>query len=207
MVGRRSFTAFVKQKYRRLHSGKVIPQDPPHHRFSAVYRKSVTLALIITISLLAAFVAVLISDMSHHGVENTAKSELSFVSFVRKDNSVVLTSADGTVFETGYVADVMRDSRLASYCDGMTRLTAYHNLKPGEDGSYILWSLEYDGTVLLSFEETDTLYKQNNAWITYCVGIAWGLSLVCFIVAVIVGRKPEKFPRRMAEFFTRLGRY
>ena len=94
-----------------MHSGNAIPQDPPHHRFGAVYRKSVTLALIITISLLAAFVAVIISHMPHHGVEKAAKSDLSFVSScVRKNKSIVLTSADGTVFGTGCDADLMRES-------------------------------------------------------------------------------------------------
>ncbi len=208
-VGTDEFIAVVKQKYSQLHGGQSIPQrkKAKYDLFDGnVVNAEQKLAMYILIGLMligAVVFTVVYTFFLPKTADNTIKQTVCFVSCEVKKDEIVLTSTDRQTYAIRFIDKQFDAKKFAALCDGETPVTTY-SVKVNPDDKedyYAVMAIEYSGTYLLTFEESNRLHTQEY-WplIAFAAGLC--LLWVAYIAgAVKVGRNPQRFSKRLVKLF------
>ncbi len=209
-VGGRGFITFVKKQYRKLNDGQSLPVVRKSKRdiFNGnVMNAGGFLFFYIFMSVLLIGFGIF---MTYHiwfnpvSADNTVKREITLEARVIEDNKYAFTTSQGELYKIDYWNERTNRKDIENLCDGSTELTVFVKEIKTKQGTADYWSIEeirYDSTVILSFEESNRLYKKNSApyiFIPISFIIFWGLYITG---SVIVGRNPVKYRKLVKLFF------
>lgn len=213
-VGGDDFMAFVKKKYRKLHSGQKCTASKKRNKkrnsdiFNGnVYDADSFVFLYILMSVfLIAFCVYTVHRIwfSPTTVDNTVKQIVAFEAGETYDDEYILTSAQGETYKILFWDKLENKEAIENACDGLTELTVYvTEVEPhkGQAGYWSIKEIQYQNTVILSFEETNRLCQENITPLIYFSGgfaVLWGLYIAG---SIVVGRNPEKYKKYVKLFF------
>lgn len=210
-IGGINFILFLHKKYRTFHNGQTLPRienDKKDIFNGNVYDTSGFLVAYIALSLFVVGFAVLIAFyvFAPSTQENTLKQEIVFTSF-EYEGDIKLTSSDNITYRTDYWNESHDPSEIASVCDGKTTVTVYSDevTSKYEEDYCRIKALYYKDKYLITFEETNKLWVENNR-------LALLFPVVCAIIigaiiigSIIVGRNPQKFSKNVVRIFFKDG--
>ena len=211
-VGGKEFISFVRKKYRVFHNGQSLPKickkkkDIFNGHVNDVAGFYFAYGLVLVL-LTGVIVFMLFNICIPKNVNNTLEQTVTFISCDVKEDEVILTSADGSIYKISYSAEQINIQEIESICNGESKVTIYCKKVTPDDAEdfYSIKAIKYNDSYLLSFEEENRLYRQESLPI---IGFFLFMLLVwvAFIVAsVIVGRNPHKFSKRVIRLFFKDG--
>lgn len=211
-IGGQDFINLVKKKYEAFHNGQSLPKitktknDIFNGHVNDVAGFYVAYGLVSVF--LVGFIVFLVCDIYiPENVKNTVEQTVTFISCEVKEKEVILTSADDNIYKISYSAKQINIQEIKSVCNGQSKVTTYSKeVTPAdEEDFYLIKAIRYNDGYLLSFEEENKLYRQENLSLV-ALALFMLLVWIVFIVAsVIVGRNPKKFSKRVVRFFFKEG--
>lgn len=211
-IGGKEFITFVNKKYRTLHNGKSLPKITKtkndifngHVNDVAGFYFAYSLVSVILVGFIV-FPACEICIPKN--VNNTVEQTVTFISCDVKEDEVILTSADENIYKIQYAAEQINIQKIKSICNGESKVTTYSKevTPDDEEDFYSIKAIKYNESYLLSFEEENKLYRQEELPI---IGLFLFILLiwVAFIVAsIVVGRNPQKFSKKVVKMFFKDG--
>ena len=210
-VGGEEFIGLVKKKYSTLH-GKRLPKiyKTRYDIFNGNVNDSgiyigIILGYVITISF-AIFVACF-TLFSPSTTSNTIENSVTFVSCDVIYDEIVMITEDNQLYKVRFIDEEFNLEAIESVCDGERIVTTYsEKVSPDNKQPYFaIKAIMYENNYILSFEETNELHIKEY----WPLNIFSGLQIIlwtAFVVgAVIVGRNPRKFSKRVVKFFFKDG--
>lgn len=211
-VGGMEFIDLVEKKYRTLHNGQRLPKitktknDIFNGHVNDVAGFYFAYGLVSVI--LVGFTALFICDVFiPKNANNTIEQTVTFISYDVKEDEVILTSTDDNIYKIQYAAEQINIQEIKLICNGKSKVTTYSKeITPDdEEDYYSIKALKYNDSYLLSFEEENQLYRQEN-WQIVPLFLFVLLIWVAFVVAsIVVGRNPQKFSKKFVKMFFKDG--
>ncbi len=218
-VGGKDFLCFVNQKYRKLYKEPIPDKKPIPKKITkdnlngSLESNSRFWVAWIAIGILGMGLLILIVCLivfsQPYTPSNTVQRQVIFQSCHKKGADWILTAADGQIYKIEDAYRSLDAERIASLCDGKTALTAYsEGVSPSRHNRQFYYSIKAlvrGEEYVLTFDETNRFYKQG------------GIPLIIFLItlnlvdgalfagAVIVGRNPSKYSKKVVRFFFRPG--
>lgn len=212
-IGGNDFIKLVKKKYRTMHNGQSLPQiyKTKHDIFNGnVHDSGGFLFAYILVSVIAIGFLILTVYLTYFAPStssNTIEQSVSFVSCDIRKEEVVLTSEDNQIYKICFIDEQFNAKEIQALCDGEKIVTTYsEEITPNdEENYYSVKALVYNDNYLLSFDETNKLYRQEYTWlviIAVAMCLAWGAIVIC---SIIIGRNPKRFSKRIVRLFFKDG--
>lgn len=134
--------------------------------------------------------------------DDVLSADLSFISCELQDDTLVMTSLDNKIYKIRYVDDEVDIEQIKSFCDQKSILTVRYEEKTpkGEPYNSIL-AISQGEKDILTFEDSRRLNRGAYWPIMIFAGIGSGLLLFYVVGAIIVGRNPKKYGKRVVKFF------
>lgn len=212
-VGGIDFIAYLRKRYRTLHKGQALPiiRKNKHDIFNGNVDDvfGFMFAYIMIGVVIVAYTIFLVWYIygNHCTVDNTIEQEVSFTSFIAKDDEIVLTSIDNKLYKIRFIGEGFNSDEIKSVCDGKTLLTTYSKeVTPNDaDDFYVIKAIRYESTNLLSFDETNR-WHQEEYWPLLFFPIVFAIVWGAYVAgSIIVGRNPKKFSKKVIKLFFKDG--
>ena len=212
-VGGIEFIAYVRKRYRTIHKGQALPKI--HKTKHDIFNGNVDdvfgfmFAYIMIGVVIVAFTIFLVWYIYGNPctVDNTIEQEVSFTSFIAKDDEIVLRSSDNKLYKIRFMEDGFDSTKIKAISDGKTVVKTYSKEVTPEDEEnyYSIKAILLDDTYLLSFDETNR-WHQEESWplifLPVIFAIVWGAYVAG---SIIVGRNPKKFSKKVIKLFFKDG--
>lgn len=208
-VGQQDFVQLVKKKYRTLHNGEHLPAFRPAKR--DIFNGHIDNAggilfayVLVTVVMIGLFsFAIYHTYFTTENTSSTTEQTISFLSCDRKADEMIMTSTDHRIYKIRHMDADFNAEAIRLLCDGETQITVYSDeVNSDDDGTYhSVKALLYNGSYVLSFEETNRFHRQAN---TPFVVLSAGFCLLWggFVAAsLVIGRNPHKFSKRVVGLF------
>ena len=190
--------AFVRKKNRKLHRGK--KRTASKKRKSDIFNGNVYDAdsFVFIYILGSVFLIALCAYTVHRiwfsptTVDNTVKQIVAFEAGETYDDEYILTSAQGETYKIHFWDKLENREAIEDVCDGLTELTVYvTEVEPnkGQAGYWSIKEIQYQSTVILSFDETNRLCQENITPLIYFSGgfaVLWGLYIGVPLLSVAI---------------------
>ena len=118
---------------------------------------------------------------------------------------MILTSSDNQTYKILYLDKQFSTAEIQALCNQGSTVTVYSEKKEQNDGEilYFIKAIVYHDKYILSFEQTAEWEKRSSI-IAIVVFGAFFLFWVFYVAAaIIVGRNPRKYSKRVVRFFFR----
>ena len=211
-IGGDDFIKLVKKKYRTIHNGNSLPKihKTKHDIFNGnVQDAGGFLFAYILVGVIAVgfLIFAVYSTYAPSTPNNTIEQTISFVSYEKNEEEIILTSSDNQIFKIRFIDEQFKAKDIQTLCDGKTVVTTYSTeVTPKYEKSYYsLKAVKYNDDYFLSFDETNRLHRQEYTLlviIAVIMCLAWG-ALVVF--SIIIGRNPKRFSKRIIRMFFKDG--
>ncbi len=211
-IGGDDFIKLVKKKYRTMHDGKSLPKiyKTKHDIFNGnVQDAGGFLFAYILVGVIAVgfLIFAVYSTYAPSTPNNTIEQTISFVSYEKNEEEIILTSSDNQIFKIRFIDEQFKAKDIQTLCDGKTVVTTYSTeVTPKyEESYYSLKAVNYNDDYFLSFDETNRLHRQEYTLLVIIAAVmclAWG-ALVAF--SIIIGRNPKRFSKRVIRLFFKDG--
>lgn len=209
-VGGHDFITFVRKQYRKLHNGKALPIIKKG-KWDIIFNGNVNNAgeFIFIYALLIVVIIGLGIFMSYkiwfdpYSADNTIEQNVIFVTGIADGDDYIMTDKQENTYKLNYLNKCLNRDKIKSICDSSTELTVYvtETTKKGVTDYWSIKQIMCGDTVLLGFDEYNSLYKKDCAPL-----ILLPVTLVIMIGSIfagtiIVGRNPKKYRKFIKLFF------
>ncbi len=203
-IGGDRFIKLVKKKYRTMHDGESIPKIKAKYdifngnvRGSGGFLFAFGTMLVILIGVLIFTIYCVYFTPSTPN--NTTEQSVDFVSCNIIGGDVELTSADNRIYEIRYVGEIFDTKDISDLCNGKQEVTVFsEEITPNNaETYYLVKAIKHNDKYILSFEETNKFYRQENTPLVVIAAVMCFLWVVLSIFYIIVGRNPHKFSKRI----------
>ncbi len=205
------FAAIIKKKYSDFHGGQKIPEVKPKHDIFNGHVKDAAgfwAANIIVTAFLVGFLVFFTYEIYSPTTESDAvEHSVTFTSYEEADEEIVLTTADKKIFKIKFPDEQFNGEKIKEVCNGEITVTTYSKEVDSSDNEdyFSLKAIKYNDNYILSFAETDRLRTEEySPGIIFLMGmlIVWWIYI---ILAIIVGRNPQKFSKKVVSMFFKDG--
>lgn len=211
-VGGDEFISFVKKKYRTLHDGQALPKikKAKHDIFNGNVKDAggfifvyifVSLVFLILLSII-----VYIVYFNTASASNTDKHTVTFVSYQKNSKDIIFKSDDDRIYKIKNWDRLMYQEDADLLCDGRTKTVYSTLISPDEQEPYnSIKAIEYKGEFILSFDETNRAYREENQAAVIIVAVICLVWCVVVAVSINVGRHPHKYSKWFVRLFFKDG--
>ena len=212
-VGGSVFLDLVKRKYRAIHHERLPSNPKKRPTFNGNIQDST--GFIVIYSIFSVF-ALLFLFLSVYGVffapytpENTTAKTVSFSSYNinAQEDTVDLISTDKQHYQIRYASRVLDTLNIHELCDGQTVVTAYcREITPDDAENYFsVKAISHGDTYLLSFDEKNRIYEEENLFAVIFVGILNVALFTWIAFGIYVGYHAPKFSEKTVRLFFKDG--
>lgn len=178
----------------------------PEKRFKDPFRGNIRegwghFVIIIIVILCAVFISVglmIVITSPPDTADECGYVALSFTEYEIRRSDLFLTGSDGNVYRIGYFKSYPEAIDPSIIC-GKTVYEVYYKEKSG----IIKNMISERGEVIVTFESERKIYRSENLPVIVVMEIFCALAIPYFIMAIYVGRNPEKFTARVRRMFWR----
>lgn len=205
------FIAVVKEKYKSLHGGAAIPvKNQKNHLLDITHGKvrgagEIIAGYIIAIVVLSVSLAIMLFlTFVPDSEENTRVRETVFDACAMDGRNIILMS-DGMRYKVNSADKMNTDIAVfESICDGKTTVSVYGVLRRSKDYDaeiFLVKALSSNGRYILSFDETNAVKRSDNMPVVVLIAVLLAFALAFLTAALVVGRHPERFGKRIVNIF------
>lgn len=209
-AGGTEFIAYVRKIYSTIHNGQALPQIRKHDIFNGNVKdaSSIMFAYVMISVIIVAFAIFVVCHIffTPSTIDNTVEQEVIFESCDIREDEIFLITSDNQLYKIKLIGEGINTEEIESICDGKTIVTTYSKeVAPDDEEDYLIKAILNDDTYLLSFEETNRLYREEYwpmVFIPVVLAILWGSVIA---VSIIVGRNPKKYSKKVVRLFFKDG--
>ena len=211
-IGGDDFIKLVKKKYRTMHDGKSLPKiyKTKHDIFNGNVQDAGSFlfaCILVGVIAVGFLIFAVYYTYAPSTPNNTIEQTISFVSYEKNEEEIILTSSDNQIFKIHFIDEQFKAKDIQTLCDGKTVVTTYSTeVTPKyEESYYSLKAVKYNDDYFLSFDETNRLHRQEYTLLVIIATVmclAWG---ALFAFSIIIGRNPKRFSKRVIRLFFKDG--
>ena len=194
------FIAVVKEKYKSLHGGLLDITHGKVRGAGEIIAGYIIAIVVLSVSLAIMLFLTFVPDSE----ENTRVRETVFDACDMDGRNIILMS-DSMRYKVNSADKMNTDIAVfESICDGKTTVSVYGVLRRSKDydaGIFLVKALSSNGRYILSFDETNAVKRSDNMPVVVLIAVLLAFALVFLTAALVVGRHPERFGKRIVNIF------